>query len=645
MNAFLALVWFEIRDRRALIAAAAIASLLPLLAQLLPSTGHNLPSDIREAVMWVMVFGLVPLFALLLGVSFIGRDLAEGRLGFCFAQPISGPTIWFGKFTAMVILVWTSQVIVMLPTVLLAPEQLHLIAPKGPLGPYDPLWFTVLPLWLGPIAVLLLAHAVGTVWRARSAWVVFDLLGFLVVVGLSWVLFRPFFFHFTPGVVKIGFLWLILFLVVGLFLAGMTQMISGRVDPRRGHRALSLTLWSVLIIGVATLGGWTWWIRSGSPRDLSAVHQIAMGGGDWIAVRGPSPGRVDFQPRFIMNVSDGRWFRAHSSNLWDMRDVVFSENSSRTVWLAPVTFGRSKLMVADLGEDAPAGRESGLDFDVFVRRMALSADGDRVAVIQDRTVAVYDLETLTQLAAVKLDDDVEPHWLAFENPDRIRIESMEKNKEQTGSHLFRTWFLQVSEKALSDGGEPRTQFHRKTLARGEASSLVSFYDIGNDEQRLILVDENSGERVAELGKMTNWSNLRVVEDRLVVFRWGHDGNRIEVFDGYGELLHRIELGAVGAIYDGGEFERGRVLVGLWTWGSNLDVSPSMSSILVDVLTGDVLHTLDNFAPVIGIWGSGVSPGAWSPDSTAGRVVFREDYSLHLWDPDTREMKQMIPVID
>ena len=76
MKAFFAIVLREINERKALLAAAAVASLLPVLAPLLPSTGSNPAADIREAVLWVMVGALVPLFALLLGVSFIGRDLA-----------------------------------------------------------------------------------------------------------------------------------------------------------------------------------------------------------------------------------------------------------------------------------------------------------------------------------------------------------------------------------------------------------------------------------------------------------------------------------------------------------------------------------------------------------------------------------------
>ena len=54
------------------------------------------------------------------GVGFIGRDLVEGRLGFYFAQPLSGPTICFGKLAAVLLLVSMVQAIIMLSTLVLA---------------------------------------------------------------------------------------------------------------------------------------------------------------------------------------------------------------------------------------------------------------------------------------------------------------------------------------------------------------------------------------------------------------------------------------------------------------------------------------------------------------------------------------------
>ena len=645
MKAFFALVAREVNERKALIGAAAVASLLPLLAPLLPSTGTNPPEDIREAVMWVMVFGLIPLFALLLGVSFIGRDLAEDRLGFFFAQPISGPTIWFGKLAATTGLLWMSQVIIMLPTVLLSPEPLQLVAPKGPLAPYDPLWFTVLPLWLGPIGVMLLAHAVGTMWRSRSLWVIVDLVALLVVISGAWLLFRPFFFHYTAGVAVRGYLWLVSILLAALALGGAFQMTVGRVDLRRGHRALSSTVWSIVLVGVFGLGGWTWWIRSADLEDLSASSMVALGAGEWISVMGSSPGRVDYEPRFIVSLKDGRWLRADSRNVWDMRDMVIARDQSRAVWLSPITFGSSKFMIADLDARKPEGRESGFEFDVLVRDVALSDDGDRAAVIQNRTVMVFDLDSQAQLAAAQISGDFEPHAVSFEDRDQLRIETIDTTQNTTERARYQTRHFDIANKVLSNGDQPRRSYYSKTIPRVDGKTRVSFEDLGGNERRMILVDEDTGERLAELGRMVGWRSIRVVGDRLVVARWGREGERIEIFDGLGTLLRTIDLRDAGALYAGGQIDDDRLVVGVWKWGSSEAPSPSMRTMVIDVAAASGEVVLDGYAPVLGLWGNETSAGAWDVGTLASRVLKGPGDSLHLWDPETNELKQLIPVPD
>jgi len=256
MKAFFALVWHEFRERKALLAAAAVASVIPVLAPVLPGTGANSAADIREAVLWVMVLGLVPLFALLLGVSFIGRDLSEGRLGFYYAQPISGPTIWFGKLTAVIGLVWAAQLVIILPTALLSVDPVSMVAPQNTnLEPLSP-WISTVVIWVAPVAVILLTHALGVVWRARSMWIVVDLIAIaLFVVAARWLI-SPFIQIFSAHVVMAIYGWLLVSALVGLVIAGTVQLTSGRVDARRGHRVLSTTLWSVLIGGIAIAAAW-----------------------------------------------------------------------------------------------------------------------------------------------------------------------------------------------------------------------------------------------------------------------------------------------------------------------------------------------------------------------------------------------------
>jgi len=644
MRAFVALVIREIDERKALLAAAAVASLLPVLAPLLPSTGPNPAADIREAVLWFVVLTLVPLFALLLGATFVGRDLSEARLGFYFSQPLSGLTIWFGKLAAMMFLIWATELIIMLPTMVMAPDPFRFLAPDDPLGPYDPLWYAWLPLWLGPLVVLLLSHAVGVAWRARSAWVVVDFIAFLAVCGGAWIGLGSFLFFFTPGVVKIGFFWLVGWLFVGLLAGGAAQIASGRVDVRRGHRAMSLTVWSILLVAVLCIWSWTWWIRAAAPIDLDEARQVALGSAEWIGVRGPSTGRADFQPRFVMNTADGRWFRAHSSDLWDMQDLVFSRDGSRVVWLAPANFGSSTLMVADLDTENPEGRDSGLVFETYARDPTLSTDGERLAVIQGSTVMVFDIEPVTQLAAAQIDGDFSPQFVAFEDDDRVRIESIDTSNKHSAENLFQTRFLDVEEKRLSDGDEPRIHFRRMSVSHEGGSSLISTYDLSKDEQRLILVDEDTGEQVAELGKMTSWSNIRVIGNRLLVFRQNDSGGHVEIFDGAGVLIHRVDFGDVGAIFDGGEITEDRIVVGLWSWGSDERPSPSLESVIINVADGVSESTLDGYAPMMGLWATGTSAGAWDTGALASRILKGEDHTLHLWDPATGVLKQIIPVV-
>ncbi|MEE4273494.1 MAG: hypothetical protein V2I67_17600, partial [Thermoanaerobaculales bacterium] len=192
MKAFFALVSREISERKALLAAAAVASLLPVLAPLLPSAGSNPPEDIREAVMWVVLIGLAPLFALLIGVSFIGRDLSEGRMGFYYAQPISGATIWFGKLAAVLVLVWAVEYIIALPTALLAPDPLYFLFLPSFLSESIPIWLAPSVILLLSAFVVLLAHAIGTIWRARSSRLVVDVVAFLVAVFIGWMAIRSF---------------------------------------------------------------------------------------------------------------------------------------------------------------------------------------------------------------------------------------------------------------------------------------------------------------------------------------------------------------------------------------------------------------------------------------------------------------------
>jgi len=647
MRAFTALVVREISERRALLAAAAVASLLPLFAPLLPATGSNPAADIREAVMWIMVGCLVPLFALLLGVSFIGRDLAEGRLGFYFAQPLSGPTIWFGKLTAVVLLVWGAQVIMMFPTASLSPDPLHFLVATDVFDPFMSKWISASFLWVGSVAVILLAHAIGIVWRARSAWLVADLIAILMVVGVGWLAVSPFLPIVAPSVGIVGLLWLVTWALVGLLVGGAVQVSSGRVDLRRSHHALSVTLWTVLGMCTIAVFGWSLWIRSATLKDLDGFFQLSLGSGKWIAVAGVSDGRLDYYPRFLFNTIDERWLSIGPETKWYQPELEFSADGSRAVWIEFSAIDHWPLMYADLDVPDPKPTFTGVVLGLALDDYSVSPDGARVAVLEDRTVAVYQIDPPMQLTAMRIDEGFNPFQLRFDDSNSVRILASSSWRDPAADRRWHLFHVDIAARSLVEGAELDTPWRWWNRSiEGQAGHHLARIESDGDDHLVILSPE-TGETVTDLGPGTHWSDMRVMNDgRIVVIRDRDNDHHLEVYSVEGTMIRRIQLPEAEEIYDGGEVAPDRLLVGLWTWeGEMPNKTTRLRTSLVDLNSGDVEPILSGRAPVLGTWGARGSRGAWAVGSVAGRLLQGEKGTLHLWDPETSELEQLIPVVD
>lgn len=647
MKAFLALVSREIDERKALLAAAAIASLLPLLAPLLPSTGSNPAPDIREAVMWVMVGFLVPLFALLLGVSFIGRDLTEGRMGFYFAQPISGPIIWFGKFTAVVVLVWGAQLLIMLPTAVFSPDPTGVFLASWIFDyPIDE-WLAPVVLWGVPVTVVLAAHALGIVWRARSAWLVADLIAVLAVLGGAWLALSPFVPNIAPVAAFFGGLWLVPWILGGLLIGGAAQVTVGRIDIRRSHRALSLSFWPILLSAVMMVATWSWWVRSANPRDLDRVEDVAVGSGEWIAVTGQSWGRVDYHPRFLVNTANGRWMAAGTGERWyHGSSVDFSADMSRAVWAVPEGRGDWTVMAVDLDAVEPQPRSTGVVLNPRIDDLAVSADGSRFVAIQGRTVSVYDVNGGVQLVATRFDDEFIPQWAYFEDASTITIETRTSWKGIVGDPHYRTYQLDADSKLLSDDGSNRKMWRRWVVESEDGPNRRLVEVATGEDERLLLVDDATGEHLVDLGIMPDWRDVRLVgNEKIMVVRDQKDEHCLEIFDLDGRVLNRLDFEPTDEIYVGGEIVPGRFTFGLVTWGTKYMNAATYRTVVVDLASATIESTLDGYRPLLGWWGVVSSAGVDNAGTVATRLLMRQDYTLHLWHPDSGTVSPLVPGID
>jgi len=645
MKAFLALVAFEIGERKALLAAAAIASLLPLLAPLLPSTGSNPPEVIREAVMWVVLGGLAPLFALLLGIGFIGRDLSEGRMGFYYAQPLSGPTIWFSKITAVLVLVWAVELIIMLPTVVLSPDPLQFFYLANILDPYFPKWVTPTLLWVLSFAVLLLAHAIGIVWRARSSWLALDFLALLFVISVGWLSLRPFVWM-AWTVVTIGIGWLAVGLIAGLIVAGAVQVSLGRVDLRRGHRTMSMTLWSMMSLTVVTLAAWSLWIRSVEPRDLDGITNVSVGSGEWIAVSGQSWGRYDYHPQFLVNIGDGRWFPTSGVYSWYGSYVRFSPDGQRAFWLVDDSGDERRLWFADLTASEVVPRPTEIVTVNDSNAYRVSSDGRRAAFVDDQTIKVFDVDHGALIMATRIEEPHLPFQLRFVTDDELSVLALMpwKREQGKGNRIFT---LDLNARTLVEGpvieGTWSWWNERWTLRDDRKLERID----GEERDRLVIVDPGSGEQIADLGEMRSWFESRIVyKERITLFHKGNNQAVLRLFDFDGHLLNEFPVGQSDRMYTGGEPRSGLLAIGHYNWylGEGRGAVDYLTSV-VDLDTGEVVRIFTKMAPVLGRWGTSSNTGAWTPGSVATRLLHGEDGELHLWDPETNDLKQLIPVPD
>jgi hypothetical protein len=656
MRAFTALVWREISERRALLAAAAVASLLPVLAPLLPATGSNPAADVRELVMWIMVGFLVPLFALLLGVSFIGRDLSEGRLGFYFAQPLSGPTIWFGKLTAVALLIWGAQVLIMLPTVLLAPDASQLLAITEVFKlPYQYSSIqpnTALPLWLVPLGIVLLGHAVSVVWRGRSVWLVLDLIALLVVAGGAWAALRPFLPQVALKAALAGVLWIVAWVFLALIAAGAAQLTFGRVDLRRAHRSLSTALWGVLAVAVGALVGWSSWVRSATPADLLRADRVMVASGEWIAVSGPSNGRLDYRTFFILNPVDGRWVRAGSApyRRWFASRVWFSGDGLHAYWAGPSNFGQHDLMHLDLEDPDLDVRGLGLDLTEDGSRLAISHEGDRISVVEDPMVAVYDVESGRQLAAAAITGEFNPDYSWFDGPGTLVISASTERvwEGMVAEYRSKEYRLDVASKELTAGEEAQRRdpdLREETVAQ-DGRRLKSIER--DDGDRLVLVEGEDAHVIADLGEFDSvWETRHLGTGGFFVLGARNNESFIEFFDADGVRLHRAGFGADSWLRFAGEAAPGRLLLGCRVWRPEESESTDFKTCVVNMETGDVEATIDGFYPMQAERWRGIEvggPGAWQPGSVASRLLKAQNGSLHLLDSETGTLKQLIPAV-
>jgi hypothetical protein len=315
-----------------------------------------------------------------------------------------------------------------------------------------------------------------------------------------------------------AFAWALLAAAVA---AGAWQLVDGRSERRRSHRAFSTAFWAVVAVALIAAAVFVGWIVSASPSDLHGrVSAFQAPQGDAAIVTGETRFRFDYRPTFLAgrHISTTAW--AHFSG--DGQRVVTME------MLSPMSAAREVVT-----RDAANGWRATPTKIVFKQGAwpaVASDDLSRIAVGENDILTIYDVPSSRALGSFKL-NDATPRALFFATPDVLRAYLVSPS-------------LDVVEYDV------RTRTLQK-LAHRESAKAVAGIRVSPDGTRAVIVDHDRKAMLCDA------RTLQPIAPAAPSSRFLLDGRLVDVPGHYlgeiapGKVLIWHEGGGATDLYDAG----------------------------------------------------------------------------------------------
>jgi hypothetical protein len=627
MRALLAITARELRERWTLPLATFCFGFVPLVL-VLRAGERALPIAALAAVptAWTV--------AVMMGSSVIARDLGDGRLGFFFARPVPWWAIAGGKLLAAVLLTLATALAGALPAVLAPDWNLSICvgvlrdsAASGSLALF-------LVLLLGLVAF---GHAAGVVYRSRSAWAALDVLLFAAAVALAVTLFRAFVrlgAVTTPPADTWRFAVELLLVALVPLAAAAAQSAFGRSDPRRGHRALSLTFWGGAFVWFAVIGGLLARELAATPAGFAMRHVArAADDGRFLSLFTVDGSAQPYRTAsFLFDTGSGRSLRI--SNLaWPS----FAPDGRHAAWVEEAPFWRSLVRHHDLDLslarlDGPAPLVETMELDPplpegEVRDLALAARGERVAVVQAQTLSVHELPSGRSLSRTAAADG---EWVAAAFLPDGRLRALRRVRAVVGGpgRAVLPGFLELVDLAggVASGRLPLEAVGHAVLASGIGGERILLHE-PLAPRTVSLHDARSGRRLRVFTGEPGWTlndALLLTSDAVAVLESSGAESRLRL-SADGEADRLIELPAAFAML-GGELPGGRITVGLYGAArpGTRDEKRAGDTVIISLATGEIVRREAALLPAVrqGLSGTGrQSPGVSTLfQSQAGEIA-------------------------
>lgn len=463
MRAFLQLLWRGLRLRRRTFAVSLALGALAAILPWLPGLAAPRPDELRgsaalaAAALWSLLVAVVE------GLGWLATDLREGRLGFDFRLPASGTAIWAARLAASAAAIAGAVLLVLGPAIAfgadlaLLREGLAMSVASATGARFDApgvAWATLLALaFVG-------GHVLGLATASRDAWLALDLSAIALLKLLTLAAVVP----LAALLASRATASLLLAVGAAAALAGLIaswrQLVAGRTEPARAHRAFSIPFAALLLLpAIAAIG----WSRSYRDARLEELYPTFLAGGElgerWIALGGLVEGRSDLRFRFLVRPDDATVIPLGPTQLVGEEGdrVRISADRSTLAWL-DVRFARGGVASAALEtlttEAArPVPAATAVAWPRLPADWGLSPGGDRVASLWRPTGASsarVEVEPVAGGSAPRraaLPDCPAPLALRF--VDELRLLVYCGQLTATGLESVTSWEVPL------DGGEPR----------------------------------------------------------------------------------------------------------------------------------------------------------------------------------------------
>lgn len=628
MRAFLAVFGREVIERRLLFLVALLVGLVPLAAPLLPGAASQNPDDLRGSVALILSALLTLALSAILGATIISRDLAERRLGFYFARPIPGWSLWAGKLAAAMALVVSAGLLILAPAWLAGADLETALGSVGIGFGYLP--GGVVTILTGLLLILLATHAVSVVLRARSPWLAVDLTA-LAVMGWGVGSILGGLRLAGAGMVAMTILVeLILVTLLALLAATAAQVTQGRTDSRRAHRWLSLTFWPLMLASLLGAGAYSRWVLAMEPADLDRIYGAeAAPSGPWISVTGMDSARSGYEARFLVDTSSGRFLRArdtYSGNRWVK--PLFSHDGRWAAWLERrAGIGGFEVVRAALRDPNPRSQRLAVSYPEVPLQWALSPSGSRLAALFGDRLTVDDLAAGRLVASAKVPAGlVNATELRFGADEVLRLYAWEDSAgagEPTWE--LRIWELDARRGRLALAGRvPGFVEGEAPVFSPDGLRLLDF------TSGLGLFDARTGASLGALpsepepGKQSSTASF-LHDGRIVWILKTGEGMELRLLTPALGEIRRFSFPNSRKLFLGGEYVPGRLVVCVAFLPLPSGVAKRIEARWLDLATGEQRAFARGLVPA-------GEPGL-GPQS-AGSRLFHRGYRLIWLDPET-----------